>query len=90
MSDDSELWPESREFYDAMQRYRHAPRWHFAETVAAYEAVKALLRAQFQVGHFIQLCTGCPCHELPLREVSTVDNRCAWCGCPLSGAPEPS
>lgn len=40
-------WLESEEFYNAMQRYRCAPREDQRETVAHFENVKRLLRLRF-------------------------------------------
>ena len=37
-------WLDDQEFYEAMQAYRHAPITDPAATVAAFEAVKALIR----------------------------------------------
>jgi hypothetical protein len=37
-------WPESEEFYNLMQAYRHAPMEDQKAVVDAYEAVKEYLR----------------------------------------------
>ena len=37
-------WPESEEFYNLMQAYRHAPMEDQKAVVAAYKAVKEHLR----------------------------------------------
>lgn len=42
-------WPESEEFYNLMQVYRHVNQHHFegeGKTVEAYRAVKEYLRAE--------------------------------------------
>jgi hypothetical protein len=37
-------WLDDQEFYEAMQAYRHAPITDPAAVVAAFEAVKAMIR----------------------------------------------
>jgi hypothetical protein len=40
-------WPESEEFYNLMQAYRHAPMEDQKAVVDAYEAVKEYLRGLY-------------------------------------------
>ena len=40
-------WPESEEFYNLMQAYRHAPMEDQKSVVEAYEAVKEYLRGLY-------------------------------------------
>lgn len=41
-------WLEEREFYELMQAYRHAPVVDQAAVVAAFEAVKQIIRDKCQ------------------------------------------
>src|SRR5690242_6628866 len=43
---ETESWPECRDFYELMQRYRHTPITDQKVTIEAYEEIKAWLRSE--------------------------------------------